>query len=86
MNEYQRIISDFIQGQMGLIGPGVTLSIARKIPSLKIADSGEVLHISGDPKTALGDATEAFTSIFGEASRMILRAVMQKHPDTHLEK
>lgn len=75
MEDYKKTITQLIQKHMVVLGPGIALSIARKIPALKLAGNGDVLAVSGDPKAALDDAADAYIVFAGEISGMILRSV-----------
>lgn len=78
MGDYKKVLTELIQKQMNMVGPGIALSIVQKVPSVKIADNGEVLEIEGDPKAALESVANAYIAFSGEISRMILKSVMGK--------
>lgn len=78
MEEYKKIISELIQKQMGMVGPGIAISIVQKVSSVKVGGNGEVLEIIGDPKIALENVANAYVAFSGEISRMILKSVMIK--------
>lgn len=78
MGDYQKVLTELIQKQMNMVGPGIALSIANKVPSVKVAENGEVLAIEGDPKVALESVANAYIAFSGEISRMILKSVMGK--------
>ncbi|MBI1755397.1 hypothetical protein HY250_01125 [Candidatus Azambacteria bacterium] len=76
MDEYKKIISELVKRQMEIMGPSAALSIARKTPSVKIADNGQVTDISGDQKTALELVANSYIAFSGEISRIILKSVL----------
>ncbi len=78
MNEYKKIITELVQKQMNMVGPGIALSIVQKVPTIKVADNGEVLEVNGDPKVALESVANAYIAFSGEISRMILKSIMGK--------
>lgn len=81
MNDYKEVISKIVRKQMEAVGPAIALAVARKVPTIKLAQDGEVLEITGDPKAAFEQVVEAYISFSGEISKMILKSVMKLYPD-----
>ncbi|MEK7519966.1 MAG: hypothetical protein AAB581_01845 [Patescibacteria group bacterium] len=84
-NEYTTIIAAIIRKHIDVMGPTVALSIAQKIPTIKVAQNGDVLSLTGDPKTALVQVTQAYASFAGSISDMIVESVLAAHPDISLD-
>lgn len=78
MDDYKKVISEVVKKQIGILGPAAGLSVARKVSAVKLAENGEVLEITGDPKMAFEQVAEAYIAFSGEISRMILKSVMNK--------
>lgn len=78
MDNYKKILTELIQKQMNMVGPGIALSIVQKVPAVKVANNGEVLEVNGDPKAALESVANAYIAFSGEISRMILKSIMGK--------
>lgn len=66
------------------MGPAAAVSVARRVIALSIADDGAVQKISGDAQAALDELTEEFVSFSGSAARLVLDAIIKKHPETKL--
>lgn len=81
MDDYKKVISDIIKKQIEVVGPTIALAVARKVPTIKLAQDGEVLEITGDPKVAFEQVAEAYIAFSGEISKMILKSVMKLYPD-----
>ncbi len=75
--EYKKILTELIQKHMSMVGPGIALSIAQKVPGVKVGGNGEVLDISGDPKAVLESVANAYIAFSGEISRVIVKSVMR---------
>ena len=76
MDEHKIIISQLIKKQMEMVGPAIALSIAKKVPTIKVADNGEVLEVSGDSKAALEQLANAYIEFSGEISKLILKSLL----------
>jgi len=50
-----------------------------------VADNGDVLELSGDAKAALREIVDAYVEYSGEVSKMMIRLIIDKHPDISLE-
>ncbi len=84
MTDTENFITDCIKAHIAVLGPVAALAIARKIPSLKIADNGDVLAITGDAQATLEELKNAYLSFAGEASQAIMRTLEAAHPElTH---
>ena len=74
-------IAACVRAHIEVLGPVAALSVARKISSLKIADNGDALEVTGDPATAVEELKNAYFSFAGEASQAIMRTLEASHPE-----
>lgn len=81
MNDYKKVISEIVRKQIEVVGPTIALAVARKVPTIKLAQDGTTLEIIGDPKIAFEQVVEAYITFSGEISKMILKSVMKSYPD-----
>ena len=81
MNDYKKIIADLIKSHMEMMGPNVAMSIAQKIPDLKITATGEVLDGSKCDKETFEQLRDAYHHFAGSLSEMITKVVLEKHPE-----
>lgn len=84
MNDTRRLIADLIRSEMALLGPGVALSLARKVNGLKLGGNGDILSVAGDEQSILDELTGAYTAFSPEAARLALEHVAARHPHTPL--
>lgn len=80
MTDTKKFITRCITAHMAVLGPVAALGIARKIPSLKIADDGDVLALTGDPEAALKELQSAYLLFAGETSQAVMRTLEAAHP------
>lgn len=80
MTDAKNFIAHCITAHMEVLGPVAALAIARKIVSLKIADNGDVLEVTGSAEAALEELKSAYLSFAGETSRAIMRTLETAHP------
>lgn len=84
MTDTKNFIAACIKKHMEVLGPVAALALARKALPLTIADNGDVLALTGDPKAALEELKNTYLSFAGETSRAIVRALETAHPSlTH---
>lgn len=81
MENYQQLISDLIKSHMEMMGPNVAMSIAQKIPGLKITATGEILNGSKCDKETFEQLQDAYHHFAGSMSGMITKTVLDKHPE-----
>ena len=79
--EYKKLITEFIQKQMVVLGPNIALDKAKKVPGLSVSESGSVLELSGDPKMVLRAVTNEYVELSGSVAKQSLELLMQKYPD-----
>lgn len=79
--DYQSLLTELIKKQMVMVGPGVALSKARKVTSLKISDSGEVTAIVGDPQSSLKQLASQYMDLSGQIAQTTLELLLEKYPE-----
>lgn len=79
--DYQSLLTELIKKQMVMVGPGVALSKARKVTSLKISDSGEVTAIEGDPQSSLKQLASQYMDLSGQIAQTTLELLLEKYPE-----
>lgn len=79
--DYLQLMSDLVKKQMVMLGPGVALSIARKVKALTVSDSGQVTAIAGEAQSALNDLATQFMNLSGEIAQATLQSLLEKYPE-----
>lgn len=71
--DYQKLLSEVIKKQIVILGPDITLTKARNVAGLTIADDGSVTQITGNP----GEITQKLIEQFMELSGLIVKKTME---------
>ncbi len=79
--DYMNLLSEVIKKQIIILGPGITLTKARNVPGLTVADDGTVTAIQGSPQ----DLTQKLIEQFMELSGMIVKKTMEPLLGTALQ-
>lgn len=77
---YRKMLSDLIKKQIVILGPNIALDKARKVPGLKVEDSGEVSSITGDAKLVLKGVANEYMNLSGQIAQMTLNTLLEKYP------
>ena len=80
LEDYQSLLTDLIKKQMVMLGPGVALSKAKKVPSLVVSEDGRVTAINGDPQQALNALANEYMQLSGEIANATLKSLLEKYP------
>lgn len=72
----QKVLTALIQKQMVILGPGVAIGKARKVPAITVADDGAVSKISGNADEAIQKLVEEYVSLSGEITRSIFKSLV----------
>ena len=78
--EYKKMLTDLIQKQMVVLGPNIALDKARKIPGVKVTDTGVVLDMDGDPQMVLKGVANEYMNLSGQIAQMTLNTLLEKYP------
>ena len=71
--DHQKLLTQVIQKQIVILGPDITLTKARNVKGLTIADDGTVTAMSGDPQ----ELTKQLIEQFMELSGLIVKKTME---------
>lgn len=80
MGDYQALLTDLVQKQMIMLGPGVAISKARKVSALTVGDDGQVTAIAGDPQSALNQLVGEYMILSGQIAQATLASLLEKYP------
>ncbi len=78
--ENEKILTEFIQKQMLVLGPNIALDTARKVVGLKLAEDGRAFGISGDFAMVLKALTHEFSGLSQAVTLKILEGLEAKYP------
>lgn len=70
---YQNLLSEVIKKQIVILGPDITLTKARKVIGLSVADDGSVIQMDGNPN----ELTQKLVDQFMELSGQIVKKTME---------
>lgn len=70
-----RPITLLIQKHMLLLGSTAALSRARRISGITVAENGEILRITRDPRAVYTELENAYAAFAGTASRILSSAM-----------
>lgn len=79
--DYKKMLTDLVQKQMIILGPNIALDKARKVPGIKVDDSGAVTEISGDPHLVLKGVANEYLNLSGQIAQMTLNILLEKYPN-----
>ncbi len=71
--DYKQLLTDVIKKQIVILGPDITLSKARNVKGLVVADDGTVTSYSGSPQ----ETTQALIDQFVQLSGLIVKKTME---------
>ena len=78
--DYKKLLTDFIQKQMVVLGPNIALDKAKRVPGLTIDDSGKVKDLSGDPQLVVKAAVKEYLALSEAVTKMVLSGLLEKYP------
>lgn len=81
MGDYQNLLSDLIKKQMVMLGPSVAISQARKVVSLTVSETGDVIAISGEAQAALNQLVTEYMNLSGQIAQTTLQSLLEKYPE-----
>lgn len=71
--DYKQLLTDVIKKQIVILGPDITLSKARNVKGLTVADDGTVTAVEGSPQ----EITQALIDQFVQLSGLIVKKTME---------
>jgi hypothetical protein len=80
IEDYKRMLTEFIQKQMIILGPNVALATARKVAGLSVSEEGVVTSIEGDSQLITETLVNEYSKLSGFITQMTLKSVLGKYP------
>lgn len=71
--DYKQLLSEVIKKQIVILGPDITLSKARNVKGLTVANDGTVTSVEGKPQ----EVTQALIDQFVQLSGLIVKKTME---------
>ena len=78
--DYKNLLTEVIKKQIIILGPDITLTKARNVAGLTIADDGSVLEIAGDPQVLTQKLIEQFTELSGLIVKKTMEPLLSSFP------
>lgn len=72
-SDYKQLLTDVIKKQIVILGPDITLSKARNVKGITVADDGTVTALDGSPQ----EVTQALIDQFVQLSGLIVKKTME---------
>lgn len=72
-SDYQQLLTSVIKKQIVILGPDITLSKARNVKGLTVANDGTVTHVEGSPQEVI----QALIDQFVQLSGLIVKKTME---------
>jgi hypothetical protein len=79
--DYKKLLTEVIQKQMVILGPGITLTKARNVKGLSVNDSGIVTDIQGPPQELIQGLIDQFVQLSGLIVRKTMEPLLSGYPD-----
>lgn len=79
--DYKKLLTEVIQKQMVILGPGITLAKARNVKGLSVNDSGIVTEIQGPPQELIQGLIDQFVQLSGLIVRKTMEPLLSGYPD-----
>lgn len=79
--DYKKLLTEVIQKQMVILGPGITLAKARNVKGLIVADDGTVTDIQGHPQELIQGLIDQFVQLSGLIVKKTMEPLLSVYPD-----
>jgi hypothetical protein len=79
--DYKKLLTEVIQKQMVILGPGITLTKARNVKGLIVADDGSVTDIQGNPQALIQGLIDQFVQLSGLIVKKTMEPLLSVYPD-----
>lgn len=79
--DYKKLLTEVIQKQMVILGPGITLTKARNVKGLTVADDGSVTDIQGNPQELIQGLIDQFVQLSGLIVKKTMEPLLSAYPD-----
>jgi hypothetical protein len=84
-DDYKKLLTQVIQKQMVILGPGITLSKARNVKGLTVSDDGTVTNIQGQPQALIQGLIDQFVQLSGLIVKKTMEPLLSMYPDGNSE-
>lgn len=74
--DYKQLLSEVIKKQLAILGPAITLALARSVQGLIVADDGTVTDIAGAPQEVAQKLINEFVELSGEIVRKTMEPLI----------
>ena len=78
--EYIELFNEIIYRQTIVLGPDISVIIAKKVAGLKFSDEGRVTDYTGEPQQALQSLINGYVNLSGMIVRKTIEPLLAKHP------
>lgn len=79
-NDYKKILTEIIQQQMLVLGDGVAVERARKVPGIKIDEQGRVIELIADPELVVRAVIDEYLTLAGQIAQITIARLAKKYP------
>jgi len=79
--DYKKLLTEVIQKQIVILGPGITLAKARNVKGLTIADDGTVTNMEGQPQELIQGLIDQFVQLSGLIVKKTMEPLLSAYPD-----
>src|SRR3989338_10698477 len=84
-DEYISLFNEIIARQVVVLGPDISVIIAKKVEGLKFSEEGKVVDFSGEAKDLLQSLINGYVNLSGLIVRKTIEPLLAKHPGTVAE-
>jgi hypothetical protein len=78
--DYSKMLTDFIQKQILILGPNIALDKARRVPGLEVSPEGSVLGLSGDAQMVAKSLANEYRGLSTFVVERALASLSKKYP------
>jgi len=78
--EYIELFNEIIHRQTVVLGPDISVIIAKKVAGLMFSDEGRVTDYTGEPQQALQSLINGYVNLSGMIVRKTIEPLLAKHP------
>lgn len=84
--DYKKLLTEVIQKQMVILGPSITLTKARNVKGLVVAEDGTVTDIQGPPQALIQGLIDQFVQLSGLIVKKTMEPLLSVYPDGAMNK
>jgi len=83
--EYITLFNEIIARQVVVLGPDISVIIAKKVEGLKFSEEGKVVDYVGEAKDLLQALINGYVNLSGLIVRKTIEPLLAKHPGAAVE-